>query len=243
MKRLIAYLLPLIAISCTNNHYHDGKYQASVFTDGSMSWVRNEEIELRGSDMYYRSLSLADNSILNELKITCVQYEGHIEFKNKDGITVIARIDEDGNIKYGEYTYKKVGDEEPVTETANESVQPLIKNNGDGTITLNDEKKKGEPEETVETTATNFFFTGTKKFSDGDGWEYLVTIKGKEITLKLYPTANNEFYSDKKKPKEVITGHIEGGEIITPENSFRIESGALYELNNEGGWNEFRMVK
>lgn len=113
MKKVIFCVLPLAFISCTSKHLHDGTYKANVFTDASLSWVRSEEIELKGSDMYYRSVSVVDGSIGSEFKTTCIQYQDRIEFKGKDGVDYVARIDNQGNISYGAYTYKKVGADEP----------------------------------------------------------------------------------------------------------------------------------
>lgn len=86
-------------------------------------------------------------------------------------------------------------------------------------------------------------FTGTKKFGDGNGWEYVVTIDGYDITLKLYPTANNEFHKDRSKPHKTIIGFIKDGAIVSMESQFKFENGSLYELNNEDSWNEYPEIK
>jgi hypothetical protein len=87
---------------------------------------------------------------------------------------------------------------------------------------------------------TEPIFQGTRKFTDGDGWNYVVTINQDKITLKLYPSAKNEFYKDKSKPKRITTGIIKDGEIITKQSGYKFENGNLYEENYEGGWNEYR---
>jgi superfamily I DNA and RNA helicase len=105
------YLIPLILLSCTTNHSHDGKYKAAVFTNASLTWVNDQEIELEGNTMDIKALSVVDTTILAEFKTTCKQFDDRIEFKGKDGVTVVARFDKDGNLKYGEYIYEKINDE------------------------------------------------------------------------------------------------------------------------------------
>lgn len=78
-------------------------------------------------------------------------------------------------------------------------------------------------------------FSGTKKFSDGV-WSYVVTIKQDSITLKLYS-------SKEAKVKTTVTGKIKDGKIITSDRSYKYENSSLYELNNEGDWNEYKEVK
>lgn len=96
----------------------------------------------------------------------------------------------------------------------------------------------------------NQFFNGTKKFCDGLGvWYYLVTVNGTAITLKSYPDKGNTYVKDKSKPSEVIKGKIVNGKIVTkdpPEyliNRFKYENGVLYEMNNEGEYNDYRQCK
>ena len=94
------------------------------------------------------------------------------------------------------------------------------------------------------------FFTGTKRFCDGlGGWLYEVTISGNNIMLKLFPDENNSYHKDKTQPVEIIKGKLEMGKINTNEppeyltNRFKFESGALYEMNNEGEYNEYNECK
>jgi hypothetical protein len=94
------------------------------------------------------------------------------------------------------------------------------------------------------------WFTGTKKFCDGlGGWYYSVTITGNKITLQLYADKNNTSKKDKVTAKETIVGIVKGGKIITkddPEyltNRFKFENGILYEVNDEGGYNEYQQCK
>lgn len=84
------------------------------------------------------------------------------------------------------------------------------------------------------------YFSGTRKFTDGDGWNYVVTINQDKVTIKLFPSAKNEFYKDKTKPKKVITGSIVDDKIVTSVSRFKYEYGSFYEMNDEGGWNEYR---
>jgi hypothetical protein len=90
--------------------------------------------------------------------------------------------------------------------------------------------------------AENALFTGTKKFTDGS-WNYVVTIKQDSITLKLYPSATNTYQKNKTKAQAVVKGTVKEGQIATSsDRSYKIEKGNLYELNNEGGWNEYKEV-
>ncbi len=97
---------------------------------------------------------------------------------------------------------------------------------------------------------TQVFFEGTKEFCDSDdSWRYSVTIVGQNITLKLYPGANNNFYKNKTIAMETIHGQVQANRIITkdaPEylmNRFRYKNGILYEINNEGGDNEYKVCQ
>jgi hypothetical protein len=91
------------------------------------------------------------------------------------------------------------------------------------------------------------FFIGTKKFSDEDQlWYYKVTIEESKIRLQLFAGEKNTYYKNKTIPNETINGIIKDGKIITkdpPEyktNRFKFENGVLYEVNNEGGYNEYK---
>jgi TonB family protein len=93
-------------------------------------------------------------------------------------------------------------------------------------------------------------FTGTNKFCDKDGtWYYKVSIAGNNITLQSYPGENNTLYKNKMKPIEVIHGVIRDGKIITKDppqyktNRFKFENGVLYEVNDEGEYNEYSECK
>lgn len=96
----------------------------------------------------------------------------------------------------------------------------------------------------------SILFTGTKTFCDElQGWKYEVTIKNDSITLKLFPGSANSHYKNKSKPIEIIKGIIVNGKIITkdsPEyltNRFKCTNGILYEVNNEGDYNDFPECK
>jgi hypothetical protein len=91
--------------------------------------------------------------------------------------------------------------------------------------------------------AVNSLFTGTKRFTDGEAWDYVVTINKGNITLKLYPSVKNSYYKDKTKAKAVVTGKIKDGKIITTsDREYKYENNNLYEMNNEGGWNEYNEI-
>jgi hypothetical protein len=99
-------------------------------------------------------------------------------------------------------------------------------------------------------TSSTHWFTGTKKFCDGQGgWYYKVTIVGDKITLRLYADKDNTYQKDKVNLKETVVGVIRNGKIITKDppqyltNRFKFESGVLYEVNDEGGYNEYQECK
>ncbi|OQP44182.1 hypothetical protein A4H97_33570 [Niastella yeongjuensis] len=91
------------------------------------------------------------------------------------------------------------------------------------------------------------WFTGTRKFcGEGDYWYYLVNISDKSITLISYPGTKNDHYKNKSQALYKINGYIQGNKIITndpPEYRaprFKYENGILYELNSEGGYNDYK---
>ena len=97
---------------------------------------------------------------------------------------------------------------------------------------------------------TNKIFNGTRSFCDVEkSWKYEVTIKNDSIILKLFPGSANTYYKDKSKPKEVIKGIVTNGKIITKDseeyltNRFKYQNGILYEINNEGEYNDFSECK
>jgi hypothetical protein len=61
----------------------------------------------------------------------------------------------------------------------------------------------------------------------------------------LFPGNGNTNYIDKTKAIEIVHGVVKGGEIITSDaseylsNRFKYENGVLYEVNNEGQYNDY----
>lgn len=93
-------------------------------------------------------------------------------------------------------------------------------------------------------------FTGTKIFCDEEKiWKYEVTIKGDSITLKLFPGSANSYHKNKSIPNKVIRGIVVKGKIVTKDPReyltirFKYENGILYEVNNEGNYNDFPECK
>lgn len=240
MKTLLYCLLVFLFTSCTSNHYHDGIYKGTVYAGGSLFNTHEEVLTVKGNEILVEKYTLG-GSLAEKLKVSCTQFPDRIEFKEREGVTKILTVADNGDLQLNEaVVFHKLNPNEEVVVTKQEA-KPLIRNNGDGTITLLPEKgKTQEVSSTVENESA--LFEGTKRFSDGDAWDYVVTIRGSNITLKLYPNISNDQHSDKKNPTEVIKGYIEGSKIITPDNTFKIENGALYELNNEGNWNEYGEV-
>jgi len=70
-------------------------------------------------------------------------------------------------------------------------------------------------------------------------------LTGNKITLQLYPGEKNDIHKNKTKPVEIIYGVFQGNKIVTNDppqyktNRFKFENGILYEVNNEGEYNEY----
>jgi hypothetical protein len=97
---------------------------------------------------------------------------------------------------------------------------------------------------------TNKLFTGTKTFCDAEKvWKYEVTIMGDSIILKLFPGITNNQYKNKTIPREIVRGVVRNSKIVTkdpPEyltNRFKYEGGILFEVNNEGDYNDYPECK
>jgi hypothetical protein len=105
--KLLYYLIPLTHISCTDNHSHDGIYEANVLSHKEILEVNGNEIDYKG---------ILDNKVAEEIKTTCQQFNDRIEFKDKNGLIRVLRIDSAGNLISGEYIYKKEKDEESLNE-------------------------------------------------------------------------------------------------------------------------------
>ncbi len=87
---------------------------------------------------------------------------------------------------------------------------------------------------------SKYIFQGTKNFHDKiDAWRYVVKVTDTKIEVELFPGKKNSVYPNKLKAYAKYTGMIKNGKIIIDGNKsvFKYESGALYELNNEGDWN------
>ncbi|HMJ48404.1 MAG TPA: hypothetical protein VK498_13820 [Ferruginibacter sp.] len=102
--------------------------------------------------------------------------------------------------------------------------------------------KYGSPE-IVWSHKSKIFFEGTKTFVDSANyWKYVFTINDINVTLESYPGDNNTKYENKKQRISIIKAYINGDKIVDITNSptvYKYERGALYEKNDEGGWNEY----
>jgi len=257
MKKLLLYFTLLFIVSCSSNNYHDGKYQDSVFTNASLTWVNKEQIELKGNEMYITTLSIIDNSIIAEFKTTCTQYPEKIEFKGKDGITYIARVDEDGNIKYGEYTYKKIRSDDYIVEQR--IPKALIENSDNNkTAKLPDEKEKPQAQhennliseiktysdkdvrynyvEDVKPDKNEKFFQGSKTFDGHIDDVYGVMIKGNKVKI----------YSPQDGDEIILNGQINNGSILDEsgqESRFIYINPLLFYKNRNNEWFVFKEFK
>jgi len=223
MKKLPIYCLLLFIASCSSNHYHDGKYKATIFTNANLTWVNDEEIELNGNEMHCTSFSVIDNKILREYKTTCKQFEDRIEYKDKNGMTVIMRPDGNGNISFGEYTYERMEGKEIIDE-----------NNS----------KEEEPVESMETSVKNTK-TDQKNILKPDNGESLhigAFIEATDYNPEMFDLyLKGDIYTI-SKPKElgrgqtICTGTFKKNGIMVDRNGkgtgFKLIEGELYRLKN-----------
>jgi hypothetical protein len=109
---------------------------------------------------------------------------------------------------------------------------------------------KGVNTESDSINSNSGWFKGERKFcGEGDYWYYLVTISDNNITLISYPGTKNDHFKNKSQALYKISGQIEGNKIITNDSPeykaprFKYENRILYELNSEGGYNDYKECK
>jgi hypothetical protein len=107
MIKLLLSTSIVILVSCKSKSFHDGEYKANVFLN-NMTWVVEEQIMIKGNSLSVIDYSVADKSILKEVKLKCEQYADKVEFESGDGIKQIIRINTEGNLIFREYEYKKI---------------------------------------------------------------------------------------------------------------------------------------
>jgi hypothetical protein len=257
MKILAPVSLLITLISCSGNHFHDGIYKGNVFNN-NLTWVQEEQIELNGSKMHVRERSVIDSSIQAEYKTTCSQFEDRIEFKDKNGIVVVGRFDDDGNLKYGDYTYKRAdnGENQKTETSAPEAGKPVIKKGADGRFTAvstNTTKKPSKAElrkiktysdgevsyyyvDTIGINENEPFFQGNKNFGGHIDDVYSVTISGDQI--KITEPADED--------KVLVEGTIKNGKILDSsgsESNFRFKNSLLYYHGQQDQWYVFNVVE
>lgn len=230
MKKELAYLSLLFLLSCTRNHEHDGVYKAAVFTNSSMTWVNDEVIEFNGNDMFFKAISITDGRVLSEQRLSCTQYSDRIEFEGKDGVITIVHFDENGNVKYGAYTYKKIDkyQDDAVKEVKEE---PLVKKNKNDTYTINlfqGKKTNNTPEEKLNDEENN---------PVGDFME-----DGNSNLERLFVYIKNNIFIIKKANKDGVAGETlfigsrkMDGRFIKKngqESDFKQKDGNLYKFSN-----------
>ena len=97
----------------------------------------------------------------------------------------------------------------------------------------------------------NVFFQGIKKFCDtfDDSWESVVTINRDEISIKIYPGENNSYHKNKTEVFRSAIGKIMNGKIFIKKGTkyipdlYKFENGILYEMNDEGTYNDYKQCK
>lgn len=255
MKIIVVVYLSLLLVSCSDNHFHDGIYKANVF-NSNLTWVHEEQIELAGSTMHVTERSAIDNSIQAEYKTSCNQFEDRIEFKDKNGVTIIGRFDDQGNLKYGDYTYNRTDNIDGIA-TKPVVQKPLIKKVDNRRFAmLPDDKTSAKPSQRhlqdiktysdgeisydyVESVSTNInepFFQGNKSFAGHIDDVYDVEIDGEQIKI----TAPQE------NARMELSGTIKDGKILTEsgeESKFRYRSSLLYYHGQSDQWHVFYEIK
>jgi hypothetical protein len=246
----------LFLYSCKiSNHSHDGQYKSNVFNDATMSWIHTEIIELDGNTLSVKSISIIDGSILSEFKTDCTQYDDRVEFKNKNGVVQVARFDVNGNLKYGEYVYRKIKDEDTSTEltftNANTTQQIATKYNNDkvkgktvntvairktpsGEVikTYSDDQVSYDYVQNVIPNSSEFFFQGTKNFDGHIDDNYVVSIHGNRIIIKDPTNADSI----------LLDGTTKEGRILNKqrvESKFRFKKSTLYYHGETNEWYVF----
>ncbi|HAN37493.1 MAG TPA: hypothetical protein DCQ29_01205 [Chitinophagaceae bacterium] len=96
-----------------------------------------------------------------------------------------------------------------------------------------------------ETEIITTFYEGTKIYCDEYKYWYLkVTINTSKITIETYPGENNSYHQNKDTPKSVEKGFIKNSRIFISDEretlEYKLENGILFQLNNEGGYSEYR---
>jgi hypothetical protein len=224
-KHTISFIVLSLLISCSGNHYHDGKYKATVFSNAAMTWVNDEEIEISGNEMYLKSKSSFGDEVYREFKTTCIQYPDRVEYKGKDGITVVVRFDKDGNFKYGEFVYEKVNPNQKVDPKKVE-LKPLIRENDNGAITF-------LPKENRQSTGNDADDFAALFVEDKEYYPETLNLRlnGEVFTITLL--------SDNDKETFLCSGSRNNeGRIIDVngnETAFKIKEGMLYR-KKQGQW-------
>jgi hypothetical protein len=102
----------------------------------------------------------------------------------------------------------------------------------------------------TKTVVKSAFFQGTRKFcTSDDSWNYMVTIKGSTITVRLYPGASNEIHKNKSLAKETFTGYIKDDKIYVKvdgeysSTEFKLKDNILYRANYEDGYNDYQQCR
>lgn len=252
-RHLMIPLISFLLISCSENHYHDGKYKATVF-NAAMTWVNDEEIEIKGNEMYLKSRSSFDNEVYGEFKTSCRQYPDRIEFKGKEGLTVIARLDKDGNFKIGEYVYEKINSNQNTKARKTEVKSPP---ENKSIITKPETFQKGKTEDVgktdvgekgiktisdgeigyyyvdnIQPDVNESFFQGTKNFVGHSDDLYKLTIEGSRITINDIQNGS----------MIVLQGIIRNGEILKSngkKSRFVYKAPFLYHYNDLKQWDIF----
>lgn len=223
MKK-IALIIAVVLVSCTAKHYHDGKYKGTVYTGGSLFNLHEEVLMVDGNEMEIEKYTIG-GTLADHIKVTCRQLPDRLEYQDGDIERILTK--EGDNLRWNyDVLFKKIGKDDTIPQV---KMQPVLKNNGDGTLSAFNPP-------VVERVST-------KRFTDGDGWDYVVTVHGDQITLKSYPNIHNEYYPDKTTPQQTIRGSIVNGRITTKGHRYKLEDNKLYEMNNEGTWNEYWPVE
>ena len=100
MKRLIALqlIIGLVLVSCTANHYHDGKYKGRIFPDESTNGVFDAVFIINGDEILEERYAIF-GELLSKERLSCIQYQNTIEYSEGNGARRIVTVLEDGSLQ------------------------------------------------------------------------------------------------------------------------------------------------
>jgi len=205
---------------------------------------RNYTMILRTDQTIYTTNFIFSDKALLDRIVTNLKYNGY-ELKGTQGKQ--SMYEDGNNIIYVDTNFKNVNG------VIVYNIGVVIGNKNNVAIPSSKTETKVPKKQDNGQTAQN---TKTKKevlkfCDDLDAWYYIVEIEGENIVFKSYPSKTNTYHKN-NDVNEVIKGKIRNGLITIerPKNCedcglnyenerFKIKNNILYEVNYEGGYNEY----